>query len=82
MLAIAVFAVITVAAFVATVAAALIVTIGVHQEERRMTFTRQRAPSTTARLARLIVGHYVRRTDPEPGADLPGERVPWFGREI
>ncbi len=82
MLAIAVFAVITVAAFVAILAATVIVTIGVHQEERQLTFTRRRAPSGAARLARLIVGHYVRKTDPEPDADLPAERVPWFGREI
>jgi hypothetical protein len=82
MLAIAVFAVITVAAFVAILAATVIVTIGVHQEERQMTFTRRRAPSVAARLARPIVGHYVRKTDPEPGADLPEERVPWYDREV
>ncbi len=82
MLAIAVFATVTVAAFVAILAATVIVTMGVHQEERRMTFTRKRAPSVAARLARLIVGHYVRKTDPEPDAELPEERVPSFGREF
>lgn len=82
MLVIAVFAVVTVAAFVGILVATVIVTIGVHQEERRKTFTRRRAPTRTGRLARLIVGHYVRKTDPEPDAQLPEERVPWFGRGI
>jgi hypothetical protein len=82
MLAIAVFAVVTVAAFAAILAAVAIVTIGVHQEERQMTFTRRLGPSATARLARLIVGHHVRKTDPEPDADLPEERVARFGRGL
>ena len=47
-------------------AVVLLVTIGVHQEERRLTFARQRGPTAAARVARLIVGRYVRPAEPEP----------------
>jgi hypothetical protein len=82
MLVIAVFAVVTVAAFVGILVATVVVTIGVHQEERHLTFTRWRAPTPAARLARLIIGHYVRKTDPEPDAESRQQRVPWHGRGI
>jgi hypothetical protein len=44
----------------------LLVTIGVHQEEKRLTFARLRGPTAAARVARLIVGRYVRPAAPEP----------------
>jgi hypothetical protein len=49
-------------------AVVLLVTIGIHQEERRLTFARQRGPTAAARVARLIVGRYVRSAEPEPPA--------------
>jgi hypothetical protein len=49
-------------------AVVLLVTIGVHQEERRLTFARQRGPTAAARVARLILGRYVRPAEPEPQA--------------
>ncbi len=82
MLVVAIFAVITIAAFVAILAATLIVTVGVHQEERKHTFTCRTAPTPMAGLARVIVGRYVRKTQPDPDAELPEERVPWFQRGI
>jgi len=60
-----------VAGFLLIAAAALLVTIGVHQEERRMTFTRRRGPTAVSRLTRLIVGRYVRAIDPEPIDAMP-----------
>jgi hypothetical protein len=66
MLVIAVVAVIAAAGFILVVAAAVLVTIGVRQEERLLTFARQRGPTAIARLARRIVGRYVRPAEPEP----------------
>lgn len=80
MLVIAIFAVVTVVPFIAILAATLIVTVGVHQEERKLTFTCRRAPTAAARLTRMIVGHYVRKTRTDTNAELPEERVPWFER--
>lgn len=65
---IAVVAVIAAAGLAVILAVVLLVTIGIHQEERRLTFARQRGPTATARLARLIVGRYVRPTEREPPA--------------
>jgi hypothetical protein len=39
----------------------VIVIIGVHQEERYLTLTDRTAPSAIARLARLVLGRYVRK---------------------
>jgi hypothetical protein len=64
---IAVVTVIAAAAGLAVMlAVVLLVTIGVHQEEKRLTFARQRGPTAAARVARLIVGRYVRPAAPEP----------------
>jgi hypothetical protein len=67
-LVIVVVAVIATLGFAVILAAVLLVTIGVHQEEKRLTFARRRGPTGTARVARLIVGRYVRRTEPDPQA--------------
>jgi hypothetical protein len=67
MLVIAVVAVIAATGLAAMLAVVLLVTIGVHQEERRLTFARHRGPTAAARVARLIVGRYVRPAEPEPG---------------
>jgi hypothetical protein len=67
-LVIAIVAVIATTGFGVVLAAVLMVTIGVHQEEKRLTFARRRGPTGTARVARLIVGRYVRRAEPEPAA--------------
>jgi hypothetical protein len=61
---------------------AVLVTIAVHQEERRMTFTLLRGPTLLARIARLmIVGRSVRGpgrdpktvADRQPALAVPGE---------
>jgi hypothetical protein len=80
-LVIAVFAVISIVPFIAILAATLIVTIGVHKEERKLTFTCRRSPTAAAWLARVIIGHYVRKTRPDWNAQLRRERVPWFERK-
>ncbi len=66
MFVIAVVTVIAAAGLAVMLAVVLLVTIGVHQEEKRLTFARQRGPTATARVARLIVGRYVRSAAPEP----------------
>src|SRR5215470_17244760 len=63
---IAVVAVIAAAGLAVILTVVLLVTVGVHQEERRLTFGRERGPTAPARVARLIVGRYVRPTEPEP----------------
>jgi hypothetical protein len=68
MLVIAVVAVIAAAGLAAILVVVLLVTIGVHQEEGRLTFARQRGPTAAARVARLMVGRYVRPAEPEPRA--------------
>lgn len=65
---IAVVAVIAAAGLAVILSVVMLVTIGVHQEERRLTFARQRGPTAAARVARLIVGRYVRHADPDPQA--------------
>src|SRR5215469_14377193 len=65
---IAVVAVIAAAGLAVILTVVLLVTIGIHQEERRLTFARQRGPTAAARIARLIVGRYVRPAEPEPPA--------------
>jgi hypothetical protein len=73
-LVIAVVAVIAAAGFAVLLAAVLLVTIGVHQEEKRLTFARRRGPTGVARVARRIVGRYVRPAEPEPNVDTPESR--------
>jgi len=66
---------------------AVLVTIAVHQEERRMTFTLLRGPTRLARAARLVIGRSVRVTGPDPRAlagrrtslTVPGESEPANG---
>jgi hypothetical protein len=73
---IAVVTVIAAAGLAVILAVVLLVTIGVHQEERRLTFARQRGPTAAARVARLIVGRYVRPGAPEPRAARPSATMP------
>jgi hypothetical protein len=68
MFVIAVVAVIAAAGLAGILAVVLLVTIGIHQEERRLTFARRRGPTAPSRVARLIVGRYVRPVEPEPPA--------------
>jgi hypothetical protein len=65
-LVIAVVAAVALAGFAVILTAVLLVTVGVHQEEKRLTFARRHGPTISARAARLIVGRYVRPTEPEP----------------
>lgn len=64
--------VIVVALSVSLAWAVVLVILGIRHEERLLSMTRRAAPSVTARLARLVIGLYVRKTDPEParGDDL------------
>lgn len=75
-----VLAFITIAAFLVILYATVVVTIGSHQEERRWSFLRRQAPTPIAEQARLIVGRYVRKTEPEPAAQIPEEAIPWYER--
>jgi hypothetical protein len=60
------------AASMSLAAIVIIVILGIRHEERVLSMTRRVAPGLTARLARLVIGLYVRKTDPEPvrGDDL------------
>jgi hypothetical protein len=78
---IGVVVVIAAAGLLVILAVVLLVTIGVHQEERRLTFARQRGPTAAARVARLIVGRYVRPAEPEPPASGRAETRPAVQRE-
>lgn len=60
--------VVAIAGFILLLAAVVVVTIGVHQEERRLTFLLECAPTWVARCARLVVGSHVRPAEPEPRA--------------
>jgi len=44
----------------------IVVILGIRHEERVLSMTRRVAPGLAARLARLVIGLYVRKTDPEP----------------
>jgi hypothetical protein len=68
---IAVVTVIAAAGLAVMLAVVLLVTIGVHQEEKRLTFARLRGPTAAARVARVIVGRYVRPAAPEPRVGRP-----------
>ena len=65
---IAVLAGITCVMFVAIIAASLLTTAASHQEDRCQTLTR-RPPGRLAELARVVLGVYIRRMDPEPIPD-------------
>jgi hypothetical protein len=58
--------VVVVAVSVSVAWAVVLVILGIRHEERLLTMTRRAAPSLTARLARLVIGLYVKKTDPEP----------------
>jgi hypothetical protein len=58
------------AGFAFAVLITVVVIIGVHQEERRLTLTRRTPPGVMARLARIVLGWNVRkdyRDPPDPG---------------
>jgi len=54
------------AGFAFAVLITIIVIIGVHREERRLTLTRSNPPGVTARLARIVLGWNVRNDHREP----------------
>jgi hypothetical protein len=81
MLAIGALALITVVGFGLVLVATVVVAIGVRQEERYWTLKHGRAPSLFAWLARVILGHYVRKHDDEPAPDnRPDDVLPWYER--
>jgi len=61
--------VVVVALSVSLAGVVIIVILGIRHEERVYSMTRRVAPGLAARLARLIIGLYVRKTDPEPARD-------------
>jgi hypothetical protein len=69
----------TAAGFALIVAGTILVIIGVHQEERRVTFSDRRPPTIPALLARRVLGAYVRLLDEdraeqgEPGKESDGK---------
>lgn len=68
--------VIIVVAVSASLAAGIVVVIlGIRHEERAQTMMRRLAPGMAARLARLVVGLYVRKTEPEPEPAPPDDRI-------
>jgi hypothetical protein len=81
MLAIGALALIAVFGFGLVLVAALVVAIGVRQEERYWTLKHGRPPSLFAGLARLVLRHYVRKHDDEPlDAARPDDVLPWYER--
>jgi hypothetical protein len=81
MLAIGALALITVVGFGLVLVATVVVAIGVRQEERYWTLKQGRAPSLFAWLARVVLGHYVRKPDADLGTDLhPNDLLPWYER--
>ncbi len=82
MLAIGTLALITVVGFGLVLVATIVVAIGVRQEERYWTLKHGRAPSLFAWLARVILGHHVRRHDDDDhGPDAhPDDYLPWYQR--
>jgi hypothetical protein len=81
MLAIGALALISVVGFGLVLAATVVVAIGVRQEEHYWTLKHGRAPGRFAGLARVTLGHYVRKHDDEPvHAAPPDDVLPWFQR--
>ena len=73
-------AVITVGMVVAVIAATVMTTVAVRQEERLRTL-KWWAPGRLAQLVRTILGVYVRRMDSDfDEGGRPGERPPWYER--
>lgn len=68
MLVIGVVTVIATAGITVILTVVVLVTIAVHQEERRMTFTLLRGPTLLARIARLVVAGSIRVTGRDPRA--------------
>ena len=67
------------AAFFGLIALVLIVTVGIHQEERKHSFLRAKAPSAVALVARRVLGLYVKKSEAEPAArGKPEQPVPWY----
>jgi hypothetical protein len=81
MLAIGALALIAIVGIGLVLAATVVVTIGVRQEERYRTLKHGRAPGRLAGLTRVILGHYVRAHDDEPAhAAPPDDVLPWYER--
>ena len=81
MLTIGTLALITVVGLGLVLVATFVVAIGVRQEERYWTLKHGRAPSLFAWLARVILGHYVRKHDDDPASGTrPDDALPWYER--
>jgi hypothetical protein len=66
----------TAAGFAFVIVVTVIVIIGVRQEERYLTFESRTAPTVTARLARIVLGRYVRKEcDDRAGHTYPDDRA-------
>jgi hypothetical protein len=75
--------VVVVAVFVALMALMVIVTIGIHAEERKKTLLWARAPGPLAFIARRVLGQYVKKTEPEPAcSDRPEQPDHWYERSL
>ncbi len=72
-------ALVTVGMVVAVVAASVMTTRAVRQEEWLRTLKRP-APSRLAELVRVILGVYVRRMDTDSDEYRPEEEPPWYER--
>jgi hypothetical protein len=57
--------------FAVIVIATILVIIGVHDEERRRTLTRQHPPTITSLLARRVLGTYTRQPDQKQDEQAP-----------
>jgi hypothetical protein len=65
------------AGFAFVVVITVIVIVGVHREERHLTLGNRNAPGVIARLARLVLGRYLRREyDASVDRGFPEDRAP------
>ena len=65
------------AGFAVVIVVTIIVIVGVHREERFMTLGNRTAPGAVARLARLVLGRYLRREyDASMDRGIPADRAP------
>lgn len=65
------------AGFTLMIVVTIIVIVGVHREERYMTLGNRAAPGAVARLARVVLGRYLRREyDASLDRGIPEDRAP------
>jgi hypothetical protein len=71
------------AGFAAVIAITIIVIVGIHREERNMTLGNRHAPGAVARLARVVLGRYLRREyDASMDRGFPEDRAPPRDRRV